>query len=260
MVLVATIVGLVVSGSATGATLRLKPPRPPGRDAGTVWNFKVIVARKAGEPSHVPTITIRNRTTGERRSVAARPTGTHDVYGAKVVFRSPGNWTYSVRAGNARRSGSISIVAATDSVSTWKTFALVASALALVAGAAVVVLLMRRPTSTASWQQPVEPPPDLVRDREALIGSCLYLYDIVRDDALRERLRRALAQAGVSELDSVGERFDPSRHRAMGRVATDDPSLDGRIAEVERRGFSDRGRILRMPEVLVYSARVGQTR
>jgi molecular chaperone GrpE len=245
---------LAVSGTAAGATLRLDPAAPSNRAAGTVWKFKVIVDRQPGEASHVPTIATLNTTTGRRGSFTARATQEQDVYDAAVKFGSAGDWTYEVTAGDARLTGSISIgSAAGGSGSGWKLLALIASAIALAAIGVVIALLARRPSAPPPETRAPPPPPDLARDRQALIGSHLYLYDVVRDDVLRDRLRQALAEAGVSELDSVGDRFDPSLHRATGWVPTDDPALDGRIAEVERHGFRDRERVLRLPEVRVYS-------
>jgi molecular chaperone GrpE len=254
---------LAVTGEANAATLRASPPAPSGGPVGTTWKVEIVVERAAGEALHVPKITIANETTGARKSVVANPTAKQDVYDATVEFGSPGKWTYEIAYGGAsllRSTNSIAIVGdaarkqASGSSSAWKLFALVASAIALAALVGLATLIVRRPRGAPAGPHPAQPPPDLVRDRRALIGSYLYLYDVVHDEVLRNRLRDALAEAGVSELDSVGVRFDPSRHRATGSVPTDDPSLDGRIAEVERCGFSDRGEVLRLPEVLVYSA------
>jgi molecular chaperone GrpE len=263
----AVLLVLAAPGTADAATLRLDPSAPPGNTAGTVWRFQVIVEREPGEPSRVPTVATLNRSTGKRTTAVARPTGEQDVYDATVTFDAPGTWIYEVASGNARVRDSIAIVTGTagGSDSGWKLLALVSSAIALAALVAAALLLRRRTAIPSRLPAPArpaaaQPSADVARDRQALIDSYLYLYDIVRDDVLRDRLRQALAEAGVSELDSVGDRFDPSRHRATGRVPTDDPSLDGRIAEVERRGFSDRGNVLRMPDVLVYSVGAGARR
>jgi molecular chaperone GrpE len=267
-VLAAALLLLAVTGEANAATLRASPPAPSGGPVGTRWKVEIVVKRAVGEAPQVPTITIANETTGARRSVVANPTAKHDVYDATVEFGSPGDWTYEIAYGRARLRSTTSIAIVGDaarneasgSSSGWKLFALVASAVALAALGGLATLIVRRPRGTPAGPQPAEPPADLVRDRQALIGSYLYLYDVVHDEVLRSRLRDALAEAGVSELDSVGVRFDPSRHRATGSVPTDDPSLDGRIAEIERCGFSDRGEVLRLPEVLVYSASAGSRR
>jgi hypothetical protein len=102
-------------------------------------------------------------------------------------------------------------------------------------------------------------PPAVERDRgraaderATLVRGLMELGDLVPSSALRHQITDLLAAVGVTAIDSVGERFDPSRHRAVDRVATVDPGADGRIAETERLGYSDRGRIARLPEVLVY--------
>jgi molecular chaperone GrpE len=256
---------LAASGSASAATLAVTPPPPSTGAVGTVWNVQVTVERNAGEPAQAPTISIVNATTGARRSIAATPTGEPDTYRAKVVFDSRGTWSYAIAYG-ATSTGfadaiSIGKKAAGGGSSGWKLLALAAAAVALAALAALAVLLRRRPSrAQVSPSPPVEAPAEVVNDRRSLIGSCLYLYDVLGDDVLRARLRDALAEAGVSELDSVGARFDPAKHRATGWVPTDDPALEGRIAEVERRGFSDRGAVLRLPEVRVYSTNSGRGR
>ena len=246
----------VVTGQASAATLTVSPPPPSTGAVGTAWNVRVAVERGPGEPSNVPTITLVNGTTGARRSIATTPTGKPDTYRASVAFDSRGTWTYEIGYGTTRTrfadAISIGTEAATGRGSGWKLLALAAAAVAIAALGTIAVLLRRRPTAAPGAPR-AEPSTDVVRDRRSLIGSCLYLYDVIGDEALRGRVRDALAEAGVSELDSVGTRFDASRHRATGWVPTDDPALDGRIAEVERDGFSDRGDVLRLPEVLVYS-------
>lgn len=52
-----------------------------------------------------------------------------------------------------------------------------------------------------------------------------------------------------------GQRFDPAVHEAGGAVKTDDPALDGVVAETEVVGFTDGGRLLRAPVVTVYTKR-----
>jgi hypothetical protein len=257
----------VAPAAAGAATIQLKPSAPPDAQVGAVWPVEILVTRDPGEaPAGTAIITLANETTGERLDVTAQQTS-DDVYKANVVFPTPGNWRYSVVSGNAGLvSDPIRIGSAESAGSTWMVVALVAFAIAIVALVALF-LTRRRPRLSASEAQPPSPEPlrpapasqppvrdETRNDRDALIRSCVYLYDIVREPVLRDRLREALAEAGVSELDNVGGRFDPVKHIATGRVPTDNPSLDGQIADVERPGFSDRGRVLRLPEVTVYSA------
>ncbi|WP_396287244.1 nucleotide exchange factor GrpE [Amycolatopsis sp. PS_44_ISF1] len=101
-------------------------------------------------------------------------------------------------------------------------------------------------------------PADLGRalaDRQALIKLCLYALDRARSGGVAERLEHGLAGIGVTALRPDGERFDPARHEAGGAVTTDDPALDGVVAETEVIGFADHERLLRAPVVTVYAKR-----
>ncbi|HKN53108.1 MAG TPA: nucleotide exchange factor GrpE [Amycolatopsis sp.] len=90
-------------------------------------------------------------------------------------------------------------------------------------------------------------------DRQALIQMCLYALDRARSGGVVERLEHGLAGIGVQALRPDGERFDPARHEAGGAVPTDDPALDGVVAETEVIGFTDHDRLLRAPVVTVYT-------
>ncbi|WP_371827669.1 nucleotide exchange factor GrpE [Amycolatopsis sp. WQ 127309] len=90
-------------------------------------------------------------------------------------------------------------------------------------------------------------------DREALIQMCLYALDRARSGGVVERLEEGLAAIGVQALRPDGERFDPARHEAGGALPTEDPALDGVVAETEVTGFADHDRLLRAPIVIVYA-------
>ncbi|MEU4248589.1 nucleotide exchange factor GrpE [Amycolatopsis sp. NPDC026612] len=92
-------------------------------------------------------------------------------------------------------------------------------------------------------------------DRQALIQMCLYALDRARSGGVVERLEGGLAAIGVQALRPDGERFDPARHEAGGAIPTDDPALDGIVAETEVTGFADHDRLLRAPIVTVYAKR-----
>jgi molecular chaperone GrpE (heat shock protein) len=103
---------------------------------------------------------------------------------------------------------------------------------------------------------PLQQVSDLERalaDRQALIRMCLYALDRARSGGVVERLEEGLAAIGVQALRPDGERFDPARHEAGGAVPTDDPALDGIVAETEVTGFADHDRLLRAPIVTVYA-------
>jgi molecular chaperone GrpE len=90
-------------------------------------------------------------------------------------------------------------------------------------------------------------------DRQALIQMCLYALDRARSGGVVERLEEGLAAIGVQALRPDGQRFDPARHEAGGAIPTEDPALDGVVAETEVTGFADHDRLLRAPIVIVYA-------
>jgi hypothetical protein len=90
-------------------------------------------------------------------------------------------------------------------------------------------------------------------ERRSLVQLCLYALDRARSAGVVERLEEGLAGVGVDAIRPDGVRFDPAHHEAGGTVATTDEALDGVVAETEVVGFSDRGEVLRVPIVTVYS-------
>ncbi|NIH77751.1 nucleotide exchange factor GrpE [Amycolatopsis viridis] len=92
-------------------------------------------------------------------------------------------------------------------------------------------------------------------DRQELIQLCLYALDRARSGGVVERLEQGLARVGVEAVRPDGQRFDPSVHEAGGAIRTEDPALDGVVAETEVVGFTDGGRLLRAPVVTVYTKR-----
>jgi molecular chaperone GrpE len=71
--------------------------------------------------------------------------------------------------------------------------------------------------------------------------------------AVHQQALDVLTGLGYQRIAAVGERFDPARHEAGGAVPTDDPALDGVVAEPEITGFADHDRLLRAPIVTVYA-------
>jgi molecular chaperone GrpE len=92
-------------------------------------------------------------------------------------------------------------------------------------------------------------------ERKQLVQMCLYALDRARSPGVVERLEQGLDGIGVAALRPDGEKFDPAHHEAGGTVPTDDAAQDGLVAETEVVGFTDRGRLLRAPIVIVYKAR-----
>jgi len=93
----------------------------------------------------------------------------------------------------------------------------------------------------------------VLAERRSLVQLCLYALDRARSAGVAERLEEGLAGVGVDAIRPDGVRFDPAYHEAGGTVSTADETLDGLVAETEVVGFSDRGDVLRVPIVTVYS-------
>lgn len=88
---------------------------------------------------------------------------------------------------------------------------------------------------------------DLTEDVSAESATALL-------DSFRVDLDAILGQLGFSSLDTtVGDTFDPHRHRALKRVTTSDPAQDKVITRVIRDGYlsSATGRILLFADVEV---------
>ncbi|GAA3364603.1 MULTISPECIES: nucleotide exchange factor GrpE [Saccharopolyspora] len=103
----------------------------------------------------------------------------------------------------------------------------------------------------------IDPLDQALSERTELIRLCLYALDRARSSGVAERLTEGLDGIGVVRLRPEGLPFDPSRHEAGGTVPTDDPALDGIVAETEVPGFADRDQVLRTPVVTVYQWRPG---
>jgi molecular chaperone GrpE (heat shock protein) len=95
--------------------------------------------------------------------------------------------------------------------------------------------------------------PLALAERTTLVQLCLYALDRAKSPGVVERLEEGLSGVGVTALRPDGVRFDPAFHEAGGTVATTDETLDGLVAETEVVGFADRGEVLRVPVVTVYS-------
>ena len=96
---------------------------------------------------------------------------------------------------------------------------------------------------------------ELVRDRALLVKVCIAVRELVESAALREQLDDALRAVGVAAVQPApGEPFDPAQYRAIGTVPTTDSALHDMVASAQRIGYTDRGKRLSYPEVLVYNA------
>jgi len=71
-------------------------------------------------------------------------------------------------------------------------------------------------------------------------------------------LRSVLGKFGLEEIPAEGQPFDPNVHEALGSVTTDEVE-DGTIIQVERKGYSLHGRVLRPAQVIVAQAPQGES-
>jgi len=64
------------------------------------------------------------------------------------------------------------------------------------------------------------------------------------------RILDVLQKSGVTEIDSLGKKFDPRYHEAIGHVETDEYA-EGEVAQVVQRGYMYHDEVLRPARVLV---------
>lgn len=91
----------------------------------------------------------------------------------------------------------------------------------------------------------------VARDAAAAADPRLQAYaDSLR--AVRQAFLDTLERYGTRPVSALGEPFDPTRHEAMGQVASDDVP-EGHVAQVMQNGFADADGLVRPARVLVSS-------
>lgn len=118
------------------------------------------------------------------------------------------------------------------------------------------------PVAPTAMVPPVHPGPAVAapssprseHDRQRLVTAVIEVRDQIESPAMREWLRSALADVGVSEVIADGQPFDSRRHQAVDQVATSDPSWNGVVARTDRPGYIDGTISVRLPQVAVYRA------
>ncbi len=99
---------------------------------------------------------------------------------------------------------------------------------------------------------PLPTPPDR---SVGLVAALIDLADQVPSQALRAEVVAALGRAGVHPLEpAAGDVFDVTRMRGVGSARAPDVGWVGRVAGTERLGYHDGATLLRLPEVVVYTA------
>lgn len=94
--------------------------------------------------------------------------------------------------------------------------------------------------------------PQAERDRGRLVTALVDVRDQIDSPAMREWLRAALADVGVAEVVADGQPFDPQRHQAVDQVVATEPTWNNVVARTDRPGYTDRGAVMRLPQVSVY--------
>lgn len=91
----------------------------------------------------------------------------------------------------------------------------------------------------------------LVLDRIDALGTDVSEESTELLASVRDELVEVLTRRGLRVVDASGERFDPSRHEAVGRAEVTDPERVGDVVEVRRPGYLLEDRLLRPAQVIV---------
>ncbi len=70
-------------------------------------------------------------------------------------------------------------------------------------------------------------------------------------EMVRQSFGKRLQKIGVTRMQTLGARFDPSLHDAVSMMPVTDPSQDGIILAVTREGYTLHGKLLREARVVV---------
>ncbi len=65
-------------------------------------------------------------------------------------------------------------------------------------------------------------------------------------------LTQVLNGYGLTEVNPIGEEFNPTLYTSIGTVATDDKTKVNKVAEVLQRGYRLHGKLIKSPRVKVY--------
>ena len=70
-------------------------------------------------------------------------------------------------------------------------------------------------------------------------------------EATYRQMVQAMQQSGMTEINPVGEKFDPALHQAIAMVPAQADQVSGQVAQVFQRGWLINGRVLRAAMVSV---------
>jgi hypothetical protein len=167
-------------------------------------------------------------------------------------------------------TGDTTSPAASDDDGTSPVALIVVGVIGLVIGAAAATVLARRrrapatpsgssatpAPASAPLQPPTAAPSAPQADRSpGLITSLIDLSDRMTSQALRAEIIATLGRVGVHPIEiAPGTPFEATTMRGIGSSPTSDPAWVGRVATTDRCGFHDAGRVIRLPDVVVYVA------
>jgi hypothetical protein len=87
------------------------------------------------------------------------------------------------------------------------------------------------------------------------VAALIDLSDRMSSQALRAEIIATLERAGVHPIEvPAGTPFEATTMRGIGSSPTNDAAWVGRVATTDRCGFHDSGRMVRLPDVVVYVA------
>lgn len=94
-----------------------------------------------------------------------------------------------------------------------------------------------------------------VMDR-TLVQGLIGAHDMSVSEAVRAHIEQVLLRAGVQRIDAAqGEQFNPGEQEAVALVRPEDPGQEQLVAAVIRPGWRSQDRVLRPPQVEVWSDR-----
>jgi molecular chaperone GrpE len=178
---------------------------------------------------------------------AAAPVGPRGI-GFEVALAAP--------SGGDDGSLLVSVAAAAAVVlgaATWALFARPVKAVPVTAAAPMPTTAVQvRPSGVSP--APTQSAPaagELDAGTRELVERVIEVRDLT-SPALATRLGLGLAALGYETIDPTGERFDPSRHRAVEAAAPADGAQSGTIAVTERVGYFRHEVLVRPADVVVY--------
>ena len=68
---------------------------------------------------------------------------------------------------------------------------------------------------------------------------------------IHSQLKTVLLNSGLTEIDPLGELFNPHEHQAIGTVEIEEEGNDGKVLEVLQKGYKLNGRVIRTANVKI---------